>query len=101
MAYIRNLVLLLAAALFFAGCSTRQVYETPKFASTSSPTAVNLNTASANELEKLPHIGKTLAARIVEFRETNGPFRKPEHLILVQGISDKRFREIRDSVKAE
>ena len=68
---------------------------------TVSPAAININTATVDELEKLPRIGKTLAARIIEFRETNGPFRKAEYLMLVQGISDKRFRQIRDLVKTE
>ena len=65
------------------------------------PDAININTASGEELEKLPHVGETLARRIIEFRETNGPFRRPEHLLLVEGISEKRFREIRPLVKIE
>jgi competence ComEA-like helix-hairpin-helix protein len=63
--------------------------------------AVNINTASVEELEKLPDIGAKLAQRIVEHREKYGKFRKPEHLILVQGISDKRFRQIQNLIKTE
>jgi competence ComEA-like helix-hairpin-helix protein len=62
---------------------------------------ININTASAVELEKLPGIGKALAARIVEQREKYGPFRCPEHLIMVRGISDRRFRALRDLITAE
>jgi len=62
---------------------------------------ININTASVEELEKLPGIGKALAARIVEHRERFGPFRKPEHLIAVPGISDRKFRSIRDLIVAE
>ena len=62
---------------------------------------ININTASANELEKLPGIGKGLAARIIEHRETFGPFRKPEHLIIVRGISDKRFRALQEMITVE
>lgn len=66
-----------------------------------SPAAININAATQEELEKLPHVGETLAKRIVEFRTNNGPFRRPEHLLLVEGISEKRFREIRPLVKIE
>ena len=65
------------------------------------PTRININTASAEELEKLPGIGRGFAARIVEHREKYGPFRRPEHLIMVRGISDKRFRALRDLITVE
>src|SRR5947208_4664140 len=64
-------------------------------------TRININTASEKELEKLPGIGRGLADRIVEHREKYGPFRRPEHLIMVRGISDKRFRALRDSIAVE
>ena len=63
--------------------------------------AVNINTASADELQRIPHIGEKVAGRIIEHRETNGPFRRVEHLMLIQGISDKRFRKIRPLVRVE
>ncbi len=59
---------------------------------------ININTATANELETLPGIGKGLAERIIEHRERFGPFRRTEHLIVVRGISDGRFRALRDRV---
>jgi competence protein ComEA len=55
---------------------------------------VNLNTATRSELEKLPGIGEALAARIVEHRERYGRFRRAEHLLMVRGISERRFRAI-------
>src|SRR5467141_2713048 len=58
------------------------------------PTRINSNTASAEELEKLPGIGRGFAQRIVEHREKWGAFRRPEHLIMVRGLSDKRFRAL-------
>lgn len=64
-------------------------------------TRININTASANELETLPAIGKSLAERIIDHREKYGPFRRAEHLIIVRGISDKRFRALRDLVTVE
>ena len=62
---------------------------------------ININTASASELEKLPGIGKGLAERIIEHREKYGPFRKPAHLIIVRGISDKRFHALQDLITIE
>jgi len=62
---------------------------------------ININTASVKELEELPGIGKGLAQRIVEHREKYGPFRRPEHLIMVRGISDKRFGALRDLITVE
>lgn len=65
------------------------------------PTRININTASVNDLEALPGIGKSLAERIIEHRDKFGPFRRPEHLIIVRGISDKRFRALRDLITVE
>jgi competence protein ComEA len=70
-------------------------------ATTSKQKPININTAAANELETLPGIGKGLAERIIEHREKFGPFRRPEHLIIVRGISDRRFRALRDLVTVE
>ena len=63
--------------------------------------AININTASAAELEKLPGIGKQSAKDIIEHREKHGRFRKPEYLLLVRRVSDKQFREIRSLIKVE
>ena len=62
---------------------------------------ININTASTRELEQLPGIGKGLAERIIDHRERFGPFRRPEHLIILRGISDKRFRALRDLITVE
>lgn len=61
-------------------------------------TRINLNTASRTELERLPGIGEGLAARIVEHRERHGAFRRVEHLIIVRGISQRRFEALRPFV---
>jgi competence protein ComEA len=56
---------------------------------------VNLNTATAAELEALPGIGASTAARIVEYRQKNGPFKKIEELMNVQGVGEKSFLKLR------
>ena len=70
-------------------------------ASQQDSTRININTASAAELEKLPGVGRVLAERIIEHREQYGPFRRPEHLIIVRGISDRRFRALRELISVE
>jgi competence protein ComEA len=59
---------------------------------------VNLNTATQEQLETLPGVGPTLAQRIIDHRETHGPFRSVEQLQAVSGIGEVRFGELRDLV---
>lgn len=66
-----------------------------------SESAININTASAAELEKLPDIGAKTAQEIVEYRRRFGHFAKPEHLLLVRGISDEHYRKLRNLVRVE
>lgn len=56
-----------------------------------SPGKININKASAEELTQLKRIGPSYAARIVEFRENNGPFKAPEDIMMVPGIGQKTF----------
>lgn len=62
---------------------------------------ININAASGKQLETLPGIGEGLAQRIIEHREKYGRFRRAEHLMMVRGISDKRFRALRDLITVE
>jgi competence protein ComEA len=62
---------------------------------------ININTASPAELEKLPGIGKGLAARIIAYRDEYGRFRRPEHLMMVRGISTRRYQTMRALITAE
>ncbi len=59
---------------------------------------VNINTASARELEALPGIGEVLAQRIVTYREANGPFKRVDDLMLVPGIKEGLMSGLRDLV---
>ena len=52
---------------------------------------ININTASAEELETLVKIGPKYAERIIEYREKNGPFEKPEDIMQVSGVGPKTF----------
>ncbi|MGP6158385.1 MAG: helix-hairpin-helix domain-containing protein [Vulcanimicrobiaceae bacterium] len=55
---------------------------------------VDLNRADAAALEELPGVGPALAARIVAFRDLNGPFASLDDLLDVNGMSDSRLEEI-------
>ena len=61
---------------------------------------VNLNTATAAQLEALPGIGARTAALIVEYRQKNGSFKKIEDLMNVKGIGEKSFLKIKPLVSA-
>lgn len=62
---------------------------------------IDLNSAKTAELEKLPGIGEKLARRIVQHREKFGKFRRAEHVMIVKGISDKKYRKIRHLITAK
>lgn len=55
---------------------------------------LDLNTATAEELDTLPGIGEELARRIVEYREENGPFGSVEEIMAVSGIGEKKFADL-------
>lgn len=59
---------------------------------------VNINTATAEELDTLPGIGPALAQRIIEYRQTNGPFQSIEEIKNVSGIGDKLFEKLKDLI---
>jgi len=56
---------------------------------------VNLNTATSKDLATLPGIGAKTAERIIEYRQKNGPFKKIEELMNVQGIGEKSFLKLK------
>lgn len=55
---------------------------------------VNLNTASAEELQALPGVGEATARAIVEDRTAHGPFTTPEDLMRVSGIGEKKYAKL-------
>ncbi len=65
---------------------------------TDSNLVVQINTASLEELKRLPGIGDVIAQRIIEYRKTYGPFQSVEELINVKGIGTKKLQDIKESI---
>jgi competence protein ComEA len=76
----------------------------PTQGTTNAPAAsrlININRATREELARLPGVGVGIAARIVEHRERYGAFRRAEHLLMVRGISGRRFEQLRAFITVE
>lgn len=93
-------LLALTSAAGLALTTTRAPLTTPTASAVAAP-LLNINTASAAELQLLPRIGPTLSARIVEDRETNGPFESIEALDRVKGIGPRTIQNLRPHITAE
>jgi competence protein ComEA len=62
------------------------------------PAPININTATAGQLEALPGIGARTAQAIIEHRQKNGGFKKIEELMNVKGIGEKSFLKLKPMV---
>ena len=63
------------------------------------PALVDLNTATAEELDALPGIGPATAAAIIDHRQRNGPFRSVDDLADVRGIGQAKLAQLRELVR--
>ncbi len=66
--------------------------------SSASAKLININTASSDQLVKLPRIGEVIAQRIIDFRQKNGKFAKPADLMKVKGIGEKTFEKLKNLI---
>lgn len=59
---------------------------------------ININTADKSQLESLPRIGEALAQRIIDYRNSNGHFKKIEDITNVSGIGSKTFEGFKEQI---
>ena len=90
------LALLLALSLPIVSLSSPRAYASMQEARPAPPAqVVNVNSATVAQFEALPGIGPSMAQRIVTYRDKNGPFKKLEDLMNIQGIGEKSFLKLR------
>ncbi|HHW50355.1 MAG TPA: hypothetical protein GX406_02625 [Pseudoclavibacter sp.] len=65
---------------------------TPEDSATSA--RVNLNTATAEELDTLPRVGPAMAQKIIAYRTEHGGFQSVEELLNISGVGEKTFAEL-------
>lgn len=97
-------VLVVAALVFFAAPMPQAVFTQSELApaGTAAPDErLDINRATAEELDELPGIGEALAGRIVAYREANGAFSAPEELLEVDGIGEARYAAMEDYICCE
>jgi len=104
LARTRFFILLVVFTITFGGCApheNRAKTEAAASSTSRSQPCVNLNQATADELKTLPGVGEVTAKRIIDYRQRNGRFRRPEEIIIIQGFSEKKYRAIADLICVE
>lgn len=59
---------------------------------------ININTADAKELDKLPGIGPAIAEKIIQYREANGSFKENTDLKKIPGIGEIKYNKLKDQI---
>jgi competence protein ComEA len=94
----RSMLLLVTLVSTLAGTASaapQQAKAAARPAASAEGAVVNINAATVADFEALPGIGAKTAARIVEYRQKNGPFKKVEELMNVRGIGEKNFLKLK------
>ncbi len=86
--------LALLVILAMTAVSTVSLGAAEKQAAAGSDKLVNINTADAGLLAKLPQVGPKMAQRILDFRKSNGSFKRTQDLMKVKGIGEKIFAKL-------
>ncbi len=84
-------------AVLAVGTMTFSVLQ-PVSAAEAQTKAVNINTASVQELEVLHGVGPATANRIAEYRKEHGGFKNANELVDVRGIGEKKYEKIKQQV---
>lgn len=91
---LRVLIFVVMVAFLFSSFLSLQAQTGSK----TSAKKININMASAEELQRLPRIGPRVAQRIVDFRKEHGRFKRIEEIMKVKGIGEKTFKRIKDLI---
>jgi competence protein ComEA len=98
---VRTLVAAIALAVMVAAPSAVSAQSKAAGQTSAKPTVtgtININTASAADLQRLPGIGAKTAGRVIEYRQKNGPFKKVEELMNVRGVGEKNFLKLKNQI---
>ena len=99
MVWMKRMAGALALAVMATAGGEARGLQTPDATKTAAPAAlVNLNTATAAELERLPGLGPALVARILDYRQKNSGFKKVEDLMSIEGIGERSFLRLKPLV---
>lgn len=74
---------------------------TPPSKITANEPKININTATTNQLTRLPHIGESTAKKIIDYRTSKGDFNRIQDIMLVKGIGEKSFADMKDFITVE
>lgn len=95
-----QLSILICVVLILGAC-TKEVRLDRAASPPCQPGQVNLNTATRDQLIALPEIGEVMANRILDYRKKSGPFAQITDVLVIHGMSEKRFRKIENLICAE
>ena len=92
-------IVFVVLVFFFTGQANKTASYIPTPEVVTAPYLININTASADELEMLDGIGPSIAERIIEYRNTHGLFDKPYDICNIPGIGNSTFDAIKDCIE--
>lgn len=91
-------IVALSALLIAHAHAAAQMKPAGSAAQSAASPLVNINSASAADLQTLPGIGTKMAELIIEYRQKNGPFKKVEELMNVRGIGETNFLKLKAQI---
>jgi competence protein ComEA len=90
----RTRLTIIAGFLFSLALTSSSSSSAASISNSQNDERINVNTASVEELQRIPGIGPALASRIVEHRRRHGLFKRPQDIVVVRGMSAKFYRRI-------